>query len=91
MRRFGINICGNDVRFDLVAVNAGAGAGMIDRIQEREKFAGLVAVAECGESEDGPDRRMSILNIGPSFRVIERTVSFSLFPRATFESWQFAS
>ena len=61
MRWFGINISGDDVGLDFVAVNAGAAARVIDRVQEREKFAGLVAVAECGEGKDGPDRRMSIL------------------------------
>src|SRR5512134_2104299 len=61
MRRFGINISGDDIGLDLVAVNAGAAVGMIDRVQERKKFAGLVAVAERGESEDGPDRRVGIL------------------------------
>ena len=61
MRRFGINISSDDIRLDLVPVNAGAGVRVIDRVQEREKFAGLVAVAECREGEDGPDRRMSIL------------------------------
>ena len=58
MRRFGINISGDDIGLDLVTVNAGAGAGVIDRVQEREKFAGLISVAECGEGEDGPDRGM---------------------------------
>ena len=61
MRRFGINISGDDVGLDLVAVNAGAGARMIDRVQQREEFAGLISVAERGEGEDGPDRRMGIL------------------------------
>ena len=61
MRRFGINIGGDDIGLDLVPVNASAGTRMIDRVQEREKFAGLIAVAERGEGEDGPDRRMGIL------------------------------
>ena len=61
MRRFGINIGGDDIGLDLIAVNAGAAVGMIDRVQEREKFAGLIAVTECGESQDAPDRRMGIL------------------------------
>ena len=62
VRRFGINIGGDDVGLDLVAVNASAGARMIDGVQEREEFAGLVAVAEGGEREDRPDRRMGILS-----------------------------
>ena len=61
MRRFGINVSGDDIGLDLVAVNASAGARMIDRVQQREEFAGLIAVAERGEGEHGPDRRMGIL------------------------------
>ena len=61
MRRLGIDIGGDDIGLDLVPVNTGAGARVIDRVQEREKFAGLVAIAERGEGEDGPDRRMGVL------------------------------
>ena len=61
MRRFGINVGGDNVGLDLVPMHTNAGAGMIDRVQEREEFAGLIAVAEGGEREHGPDGRMGIL------------------------------
>ncbi len=34
---------------------------MIDWVQDREEFAGLVCGAECGERENGPDCGMGIL------------------------------
>src|SRR4029077_5966245 len=61
LRRFGINISGDDIGLDFVPVNAGAAARVIERVQEREKFAGLISIAEGGEGKDGPDSRMGIL------------------------------
>ena len=62
VRRFSINVGGDNVGLDFVPVYANAGARMIDGVQEREEFAGLIAIAEGGEREDGPDGRMGILS-----------------------------
>ena len=57
----GVDIGAGDVRFDLVAVNAGARAGVIDRVQQRKQLAGLVAVAEHREGDHRPDGAVRVL------------------------------
>ena len=57
----GVDVGGHDVRLDLVPVHAGAGAGVVDRVEDGEQLAGLVAVAERGEREDRPDGAVRVL------------------------------
>ena len=56
-----IDVAGHHVRLDLVAVQARAGAGVVDGVQDREELAGLVAVAERGERDHGPHRGVRVL------------------------------
>jgi len=59
--RLAVDVGGHHIRLDLVSVNAGGRAGVVDRVEDREQLARLVAVAEGGEGEHGPDRRMRVL------------------------------
>ena len=61
MGRLGIDVTGHHVRLDPIAIQPGARARVIDRIQEREELAGSVAVAERGERHDRPDRGVRVL------------------------------
>ena len=61
VRRLGVDVGRHDVRLDLVAVEAGGGARVIDRVEDREQLAGLVPVAEAGECEHRPDRSVRVL------------------------------
>jgi hypothetical protein len=62
VRRFSINVGGDNVGLNFVPVYANAGARMLNGVQEREEFAGLISIAKGGECEDGPDGRMGILS-----------------------------
>src|SRR5688500_19374557 len=46
--RLGVDVGGHDVRLDLVAMDAGAGAGVVDRVKDREEVVGLVTAAPGG-------------------------------------------
>src|SRR5207244_12891391 len=57
VRRFGVDIGRRHVGLHLVAVDAGARAGGVDGVKDREQLARLVAVAERRARAHGPDGR----------------------------------
>src|SRR5271170_6777711 len=61
MRRLRIYVAAGDVGFYLVAMNAGARAGVIDWVQKRKQLTGLVSVTEHREGDHRPDGAMRIL------------------------------
>src|SRR5262245_24277348 len=62
MRRFGVDVAGDHVGLDPIAIEPGARAGVVDGIEEREELAGAIAVAERGEGHDCPDGRVRVLS-----------------------------
>ena len=62
VRRHGVDVGGGDVGLDLVAMDARARAGVVDRVQDAEQLARLVAVAERREGQHRPDRRVRVLS-----------------------------
>src|SRR5581483_10768984 len=61
VRRLGVNVPRNYIGLDLITVNTGARAPMIDRIQQGKEFTRFVSVAEGREREHRPDRRVRVL------------------------------
>jgi hypothetical protein len=61
VRALRIDVAGHHVGLDLVAVESGARAGVVDGVQDREELAGLVTVAERGERDHRPDGGMAVL------------------------------
>src|SRR5437870_1383162 len=61
VRWFGVDIGRRHIGLHLVAVDAGARAGVVDGVQDREQLARLVAVAERREREHGPEGRVRVL------------------------------
>src|SRR5258706_411259 len=61
MGRFGIDVRRHRVRLDSIAVDAGAGGGVVDGIEDGEELARAVTVPERGPGHDGPDRGMRVL------------------------------
>src|SRR5258708_491552 len=57
MRRHGIDIGGNDVGLDLVAVDLRRRACMIDWIEQRKQPDGLIAISHFRERENPPHPR----------------------------------
>ena len=57
VRRLGVDVGGDDVGLDLVAVDARARARVVDRVQDREELAGLVAVARARRRPSPPRPR----------------------------------
>src|SRR5436309_14191237 len=64
VRWFGVDIGRRHIGLHLVAVDAGARAGVVDGVQDREQLARLVAVAERREREHGPEGRVRGLAAG---------------------------
>src|SRR5580700_4301767 len=62
MRRLSIDVAGNDVRLNFVALHVRTRRGMGYWIQHPEQFAGLVAVAELREGDDCPHGSMRVLS-----------------------------
>src|SRR5438093_466193 len=61
VRWFGVDIGRRHIGLHLVAVDAGARAGVVDGVQDREQLARLVALAERREREHGPEGRVRVL------------------------------
>src|SRR5579872_387852 len=61
MSRLGIDIAAGNVRFNLIAMDAGTCAGVIDGIQKGKQFAGLVPFTEHCEGDHRPDGAMGVL------------------------------
>src|ERR1700722_2090074 len=61
MRRSAVDVGGYDIGLYLVTVHIGPRASMVDGIEQGEQRRCLVALAECGECHDRPQRGMRIL------------------------------
>ena len=61
MRRRGVHIGAHHVGFYFVAMDAGARAGVIDGIQQREQFDGAVAIAQQRKCQCGPHGGVRVL------------------------------
>ncbi len=62
VRALGVDVGGGDVGLDLVAVESRARGRVVDRVQEREELARLVAFVQLGEGDDRPDRAVRVLS-----------------------------
>src|SRR5688572_31080770 len=61
MRGDGVDVGGDDVGLDLVALDVSARGGVVDGVQEGEESRGLVALAEGGEGDYGPGGGVGVL------------------------------
>src|SRR5271168_3622845 len=61
MWRSAVNVGRDDIRFHLVTVHVGPGAGMVDGIEQGEQRHCLVALPEFGKCYDRPQRGMRVL------------------------------
>src|SRR4030095_4799231 len=61
MRGDGVDVGGDDVGLDLVALDVGASARVVDGVEQRKEGGGLVALAEGGEGDDGPGGGVGVL------------------------------
>src|SRR3546814_14312109 len=61
MWRYGVDIGCDDVRLDLVAFDVLARARVVDRVEQCEQLAGLLAIAQRRKRKDCPHGGMAIL------------------------------
>ena len=61
MRHLGVDVAGDHVGLDPVAIEPSSRARVVDGVQQREQLAGTIAVAERGERHDRPDGRVRVL------------------------------
>ena len=62
VRRVVVDVPGEDVRLDLVALDLCAAAGVVHRVEHVEELDRLVAVPEARHREDDPRRGVRVLS-----------------------------
>ena len=61
VRRDGIDIGGDDVRFDFISGNLGGRRAVMNGIEQREEFPRAVVVAHERKGHGGPERAVGVL------------------------------
>ena len=61
MGRVRVDVAGDDVRLDLVALDVGGGARVVDRVEQVEELHRLVAAIELGQRHHQPRRGVRVL------------------------------
>src|SRR4051812_17192624 len=62
VRRLAVNIGTNGIGLDLITMDRGAVAGVLNGIEKRQQLVDLVAFAQHGEGKHRPQRGMRVLS-----------------------------